>query len=781
MMSAFSPLYSLRLLLVALVVSGLLLAAAFWLPLATEEDVIISLEKASTAFSLESGMALRQRIVAPPGLFSGVVVYADAAYFGGRQLEVVVSDDGGHIFGTGRRVVSSYLPADDTLRLAIPTEWFRLQQPQHLLVTVRLVRGEALPVYVSSGEFDAYGSGELAVEEWDIGRDMAISLTRRTQLSFGARQGVIAGIALLCGLVGVQALPRRWQWWGVALLVFTVTPLVLGGYWFSSGDLGIADWDYYFSVHHVYRLTLLQYHQFPFWNPYTCGGTAGLADPEFPVLGPQFLLELLFGIPSGLRLVIYTSSAVGAIGFILLAFRLGLSPQAALLVALGAMFSSVNFLEVTEGHVDIFSAAWIPWIFWAWLGAYTLRTVNYERTTACWSLVCGVFLALTFLQGGVYLLLYTGFAFLFLLLFVSRKRHAVVVTVRAILWALGLSAVKLVPVLFWLKQFPDEAYASSTYTLPWLIDILFGRHLHGTYLIFRQGGGWHEYGAYIGYGILALALVGLARLRHNRVVLLLFLGAVLALVLSGAGPFLKPIFDTLPYAPRSNISRIILFAVISISLLAGYGLDWLQRRWRLIPSVLIVVVGLIAIDLFSLTYQLSEQAFVLPHVYPIVPPAPSPITFTQNRFDSGGAGTRMTREYDATVAGWGTLAYCSVLGPHPAAKVISDENHEIVEFFGSTGAFDLVHWSPNKVVVNVVTPSSGDVILNTNFADGWVVNGQEAYSIDGRVGTTVAAGRHVLEFRYVQPGFYFGLFISGVAISLATFLVGRRWWVRRGS
>jgi hypothetical protein len=456
---------------------------------------------------------------------------------------------------------------------------------------------------------------------------------------------------------------------------------------------------------------------------------------------------------------------------LVLARRLKLSPLAGFLVGIAGAFSSVSLLEIVEGHVNVFAAMWVPWVFWAWLSAYRSERTSFSALFfEKYTIWCAVFLALMFYAGGIYLLMYTGLAFLFLLLLVPNHKRALQVSASAGIVAIGLAAFKMVPVLLWLRQFPDDAYASSTVTLPWLYDILFGRHLHGSYVLFAQDSGWHEYGAYIGLPVAALALIGAVAYRRRRLVAALAVACVAAILLSSTGPALGPFFDVMWFFPRSNISRFILFAIVPLALLAGFGFERLKSYGRG-PGV-IVVIGIVAIDLMSLTYPISLQSFVLPPVQPPLAPAPSPIAFTNARFDDEGSGSRTTRTYDATLAGYGTTAYCSVLGPQPSVGLVSDEDGGVyVSVSDKQAKAQVLSWSPNKVVVRVETPEETSVAINTNYVQGWQVNGQ-AVTPSGRVSTRVAPGVHELTFVYGAPGVQVGTIVTVLTIAGI-------WWGRR--
>lgn len=582
------------------------------------------------------------------------------------------------------------------------------------------------------------------------------------QFPFETLQGILAGVIFALGAIFISKL-RSYKWLAASILVLIITPLALQPFLFSYGELGISDWDYYFSMHTNMRDAIVTHHQFPLWNPYTCGGTSALGDPEFPVLSPLFLLEILFGTPIGLQLSIFASTAIGALGMLHLARKLGIGVLGGLIASLPMSFGSVNLLEIVEGHPNILAAMYIPWVLYAWLSAYQGKQKN--KYTAV--IITAILLALMFFQGGIYLLMYMTGVFIFLSLAVSRKKHALQLTCFAGLLAIGLASVKLVPVALWLQQFQDKAYASSAFTLFNLDDIFFGRILHGAEdVIPNQGGGWHEYGAYIGITIAALAAIGFITRRNSRVVRALIISAIGAILISSLGPYLKPFFDQVSFIPRSNISRVILLAVIPISLLAGYGLDFIEKQSRIMKFGALMLLTLASIDIMSLAYPLASQTFVLPRVTNTITPAPHPIAYSPFEYRARHKGVDYTRAYEATLAGYGTMSYCSVLSPERGVKIITDEgNTGILEFSSDKDAtFELVSWSPNKIIANVQTTQKTNITLNANYAKGWYVNNTPAKEAGNRPMYTLEPGSTTVEFSYTPPGLWAGLGISVLTI-----------------
>lgn len=841
----------------------LLLAGVYNLPLTKEYRLLAPNDLTVESYLLTPGHTLKQTYLSHGTTQSGIRIFTYTPVITDQKLLVEIKDNDGLLLATGQLTSQSFLAANDAVVLNYSFPWFTTKPDQPLSLTLSLTSGSQLPINISAR--NTYRGGALYLDNIQQPGDLALATIHPIVLNTDAKVGATVGIAFVIAVAFIFAFfSLFYQWLAAAALLIIATPLSLLGFWFSTGDLGIADWDLYFSYHEVIRRTVLTFHEFPFWNPWLCGGTAALGDPEFPLFTLTFLLELIFGIPTGFPLAIYLSVATTAVGLLLLARRLHLSLLASLLAALAGTFGSVTIIEIVEGHPNVFAAMWIPWIFWAWLAAYRrndlqrqnsppalsddrdrkklpvftylkIRASNLFRISQVsrhpqpqsrpwqkylkfnvWSLVCGIFLALTFYAGGIYLLMYTILAFIFITFLVSRPLTAILTTFSAGLWALGLASLKLLPVLFWLSNYPDKVYAGSAFSLPYLTQILFGRHLHGSNIIFRQDSGWHEYGAYIGYFVFALALLGVSQANQHRIVRALLVAATAAILLSSIGPALQPYFDHLPFLPRSNISRFILFGIIPIALLAGYGLDVLiasfsnHTRRHFVPInpasarltshqtqpvgssalteppsmnifatiLVLVIIALVAIDLFSFSAQLSSQSFVLPNVTPLPSPAPYPIAHTAQRFDQAGNSSRSTRSYAAILQGYGTLTYCSVLGPDPMVRTIHDEvDNGLLLTQPSLKEVTLINWNPNEAVFRISSTMPAKIILNTNFAPGWqaqtasgrTLTALPVFGDSGRVAVNLPPGEQTVSFKYRTKGFIPGLIITLSTLALALF------------
>jgi hypothetical protein len=345
-----------------------------------------------------------------------------------------------------------------------------------------------------------------------------------------------------------------------------------------------------------------------------------------------------------------------------------------------------------------------------------------------------------------------------------------VTSLKAGAWSAGFSAFKLLPVLAWIHEFPDDSYIPSSATFFYWVDMYLRCHLHGARVLPVQSGGWHEYGAYLGPVVLALAVIALAQVKQRRVRVLL-LATVAAALIASAGPLLEPVFDVLTWLPRSNVARIGLFSVFGAVVLAGFGLDALRRQHGgagryLAPAV----VGLAALDLMTLAYPLSEQAFVVPAVVPQLAPAPPPIAYLLETNTVRIRQHDENRSYAAALAGYGTLSYRPPLAPSLGVAAGSVP-YLTTEPASTTATLDF--WSPNRVVVTSTAETESVITLNSNYARGWSVNGQAAESHGGRLGVLVPAGEHTLTFVYRPDGYRAGLIITAVTFLLAVIVFVR--------
>src|ERR1019366_3649616 len=105
------------------------------------------------------------------------------------------------------------------------------------------------------------------------------------------------------GLVGRS----RWR------LIHYAVLLLIHEYFIASGrHSGDRDWRYiFYPWADALRLSILKYHEFPWWNPWSLSGQPLFADPQTAVFMPDTVIIALFGAVVGLKILIVFYFFVG--------------------------------------------------------------------------------------------------------------------------------------------------------------------------------------------------------------------------------------------------------------------------------------------------------------------------------------------------------------------------------------------------------------------------------------------------------------------------------------
>src|SRR5579872_5652790 len=214
--------------------------------------------------------------------------------------------------------------------------------------------------------------------------------------------------------------------------VLIAQPYRIGSVW---------DWDYFEQLDWVGAHSIAHFHQFPFWNPYKCGGMPMLANPQSRILAPLFFLQILLGPALGLHLEIFFTLAIGWSGGYLLARLLGLNPLAAILGASIYAGSSWFSLHLAVGHLSFVTALYLPWIIaMIWHAA--------TRDSFVSAAIAGLFVAFTLYGGGVYQVTQAVLMAGILAIVLAALRRSATPLEMLILFgifAVGFSAIKLLP------------------------------------------------------------------------------------------------------------------------------------------------------------------------------------------------------------------------------------------------------------------------------------------------------------------------------------------------
>jgi hypothetical protein len=110
------------------------------------------------------------------------------------------------------------------------------------------------------------------------------------------------------------------------------------------------------------RLSLLKYHQFPWWNPWSCSGTPFFAHPQVAVLTPETVFVTAFGAVLGLKITIISYAIVGYEGTrALCRYLFDESPFVEAICVIPALMPALA-LHFNEGHADLLAFYSFPWL-----------------------------------------------------------------------------------------------------------------------------------------------------------------------------------------------------------------------------------------------------------------------------------------------------------------------------------------------------------------------------------------------------------------------------------
>ncbi len=577
----------------------------------------------------------------------------------------------------------------------------------------------------------------------------------------------------------VPAIPPPARLALLVLVALAADALFLHAVLASGQHWGIWDWDYQCSLLEAARKTIVEYGQWPMWNPWLGGGHSLAGHALGRTANPSFLPVLVLGTLPGVKLDILLYMLIGQVGTAYLLWRLGCRGVGACVGAVVASWGGCYSMHLAHGHFEWMAYAWVPWML-----ASLEAAVGGGASRAMFA--AGAFAALTWLDGGPYQL---GFLPLFVGFWAvatggarrSPRPPAVALGAGAV--GLLLAAIKILPVLAFGAAFPREtATHNPYYGAPFEIGIgdviwqmLVARtqnHDPAAWMPFRI-----NVGAYVGWLPLLLAMLALGLSPRRAMRWLAMLLASLTIALSATLPVdVWARLHELPgYASLQIATRFNAFVLLVLAVLAGIGADELARRgraWRLGTAAAGLVI---ALDLLLVNAPVLDVAFCVP-----------PVTLARD----DDAFVHVTRSayrdvyaHTATRPIWpnwpnATLPYVRanvgvVLAypdfPYPRMVVPSDHPlYPGVEAFVHEGDVRIVGstWTPN-VVTLVLEGRGGTVIVNRNAQPGWALrdapDGVRMDVVSELLAVRVPAGRHEVALAFHPPLFALGAWISGIA------------------
>jgi len=527
-----------------------------------------------------------------------------------------------------------------------------------------------------------------------------------------------------------------------------------------------SDRDMFTQLRWVPYYTLTHFRQFPFWNPYKCGGMPMLGNPESGIVTPFLLFYLIFGLIPGMLLEIYLHVAIMFAGGYVLGRELGLVPLAALVLA--AMFPSSSWLSlhVAMGHLNFLSIAYIPWIL-----ALLLASCRSRR----WHLAMlgGLLCGLTLTEGNY------GFVFAAMLVAIVAVWYAMIqLSIRPLMaalligiFALAFSMPKLAPTAD-LLAINSRDWGLSFLTWPGVLVSLFsrdqevGRPMVASFF-------FSEYAGYIGAPFVLLALVG--TIGDVRKSFPWVLGAIFFLMLyrGDTGPDAPTMWlRHLPLAGNIGLcGRWVIPLFFCVCVLAALGAQslcerpqqWGRRLAKILFTVGVADAWLVCAPNYRYLFQPASPG-----------PAPSQ-TFRQYY---SGFPVVLT---DIARAGMGSVNCGGVGYTVPRGSVLgyNEKGYRGEYYLLDAGSVTQTLWTPNRLSYEVKASEPTSLVVNQTMYPGWrLTHGNGfAYAEDGLIAVRVPSGRQEIELVYTPHHIVVACVVA--LFTLAVLIVV--WWIEMRS
>jgi hypothetical protein len=598
-------------------------------------------------------------------------------------------------------------------------------------------------------------------------------------------------VQLACGVLAAAVV--------LAMVVYVLRPV------FSDPHgYGGHDWDAMESHRYLVQKAIRRFHEFPFWNPYACGGHPawGGFEGDTVVVAPWMPAYLALSLPVATRVEIVASALWGALGTWLLASRFTRSPAARAFVVVVFAVNGRWALQLAAGHVWHLVYAWLPWslfLFDRAVGAQPALGPPRPRD-AVWLGVCFAMMVYT---GGIHPLPQTVVAlgaYALILAIATQSARPLGVLALSTAVGVGLSAPKLLPIVEVMQRYARAIDSRESLDLVQLAQLLTNREQ--PFSVSHAGIApltWHEVGMYVGTPALALIVVGVVAARGARARTLAAIGIVfVALALGSFSPYSPwalvhrlPILRSQDVPYRWLYPAVLLLACVAVA--AGERL--LVRAGRVRPFLevaALAVVAWMAKDVGAVARLGLEDPMRV--AGPKSPESTGPFHVEQRlpRELDYQSGEHAPTTLSAEIANIGTiecntfdglnnsggLAHAvtgyegrpSGLGAHGVGEAGYRGEAYLVD---GVGTATVVGWTPSSVDVRVDGARPGElVVVNQNWDPGWSVDGERAIDHEATVAARVAVPAQTLHFRYRPRTLWLGL--ATFAITVAAIILYAR-------
>lgn len=546
------------------------------------------------------------------------------------------------------------------------------------------------------------------------------------------------------------------------IAIFLIPTMLYFPYYLTSSKIGLVngDFDYFLQNYEAVRRSIVEFHQFPWWNPWSGGGLPLYANPQIGVFSIPSFFAILFGTVLGLKLSVILFMIAGQAGlYLLVRSQFKTSKLESVLL---------SFLWVLNGFFTAHLPAHFSFIYY-WLLPLLLYVQLQLSKTKSRLWIAYAFLWTLCILGAIHYALIQMGVMLFVVLLIQLKnsiksygfninRNCLIRNlVKTALLVLVFTSHRILYTLQYVKQFPRDISETTNSTLLLLKGLALPNAQTNLPQLKSFSGltfGAVEYASSVGM-VVTLFLIGLAATFILRLMRSVWLGRTISVksknflaaglvigftvfFLISMGPFdsLSPynILKHLPiFSGMQVASRWLLFSAF----VAIVGLGYLMRNGRIstFSNISRMVILFSVIELAILTVGQDRNKFfryandvatvvVFDQRVAYLPPDYNINDNNKNEDAPPHDSKYDTFAYEATVNNIGLLqgyeplydtrvntqGRCSALEP---CRLIASGNGV------------LSSWSPNKLIIK--RSASGNIRLNMMPSSLWLVNGVRIY------------------------------------------------------
>ncbi len=540
-----------------------------------------------------------------------------------------------------------------------------------------------------------------------------------------------------------HVLEHIFKYLGLGLVLVWIMPLLLTG-----NRLELGDFSFFTQGYEAVRTSIIDYHQFPWINPWVAGGVPLFANPQIGVFSATTLFALLFGAPLALKITIAIFMILGYL----------------------SMYTLLNsYFKIEETISTLLSIIWVLcsfftshlpshftfiWFLVAPYFIYASLTLDTRRKAILYGLLFAI-MANSQVHNSFFQISLICGAILFVRLLYSKSRTNFMLLLGiSLAIVIILAGPKLLLTFQNVHDFPriigDPPTSISKSILGILLPFSIAAYLHGAYP--SAPWGWGEQTVSIGFFAISALIISAFYYVHTWRAKNLdrtYNSTSFRVVLTGIGFFMLGLGAFHKFSPYNILKQFPIFSETRVSarwflwliicILVFIGLQAKKSGKNSFPKFLITGVLVLSVaELFVLNF--GYYSTVLNHA-----PNTSPKNITEYTFEQSslfGESTKLPagkgeirkdlsipkfyREYENTTYNLGTLQANDALvdlNTKSSPRCSWNKGCGLV----LTGNARVKYWSPNKIVLE--RTSKGKIQLNMNNSSYFTINGKRNDSL----------------------------------------------------